>query len=63
MEREGEIMEWKLRGRKTGWHKWFALIPVPVGDNQYAWMQYVERRFVQHPANLDTLIEYRRVQS
>jgi len=32
------------RGPLTEWHGWFAWYPVKIGENLWAWVEWVERR-------------------
>jgi hypothetical protein len=31
--------------RYCGWHRWFAWIPIDVGNDEIIWLEIVERRF------------------
>lgn len=39
----------RKRARLESWHRKFALLPVPLGNGQFAWMETVLRKAVYAP--------------
>jgi hypothetical protein len=38
---QNEVIAGKLRE----WHRWFAFLPINIGNDQCAWLEFVERRY------------------